>query len=94
MSWAETAKEKLRQGEEVVVKPSGQSMTPRIKSKQEVRVKPLDGSPEVGDVVLARCNGHDYLHQVTAVDGDRVQIGNNHGHINGWCSEVFGVAEI
>ena len=38
----------------------------------------------VGSIVLVRVGGNDYLHLVTALDGQRAQIGNNRGRINGW----------
>jgi hypothetical protein len=44
------------------------------------------------DAVAARVAGTVYLHKVTALDGRRVQIGNNRGRINGWTGreKVFG----
>ncbi len=68
-------------------------MTPRIKSGQLVEVAPLSRSPEKGDVVLCRVAGRDYLHIVSAVQGDRFQISNNHGHINGWIGRdrIYGI---
>ena len=77
------------------VSPRGNSMTPRIESGQLVAVRPLkEGEPSKGDVVLAKVNGRVYLHKVTARDGNRVQIGNNRGRINGWTdiSNVYGRA--
>lgn len=59
-------------------------MTPRIKSGALCTVEPLQGSLAAGDVVLCRVKGSDYLHLVKAVQGERYQIGNNHGHVNGW----------
>ena len=71
---------------EITIKPRGKSMTPLIKDGQEVTVDRLadDDVLAVGDIVLARVRGHVYLHKITAIDGDRVQISNNHGRINGW----------
>jgi len=67
-------------------------MLPRIRSGQLCTLEPSDGEISVGDVVLCTVNGRDYLHLVTALQGDRVQIGNNRGHINGWTSrsKVYG----
>ena len=47
---------------------------------------------EAGDIVLCKVNGSQYLHLVKAIQGDRVQIGNNRGRVNGWTSrqQVFG----
>jgi hypothetical protein len=50
--------------------------------------------PYVGDVVLVRCRGHEYLHLVKARQGDCLLIGNNRGGLNGWVGRraIFGVA--
>ena len=47
---------------------------------------------KVGDVVLCKVNGREYLHLIKAVQGERYQIGNNRGRINGWVSRngIFG----
>ena len=95
MRWATAAIAALEKGEDTTVQPHGDSMTPRVKSGQVVAVAPLKaGEPAKGDVVLAKVNGRVYLHKVTARQGARVQIGNNHGHINGWTSlsNVYGKA--
>jgi hypothetical protein len=39
---------------------------------------------EVGDIVLCKASGNEYLHIVKAIENGRHQIGNNHGFINGW----------
>lgn len=83
--------ERLAAGETVTLNPSGQSMTPRIQSKQTIVLIPIDRI-EIGDVVLAKVAGKHYIHLLTAIDGERVQISNAHGHVNGWThrSKVFG----
>ncbi|WP_405064237.1 hypothetical protein OG474_22010 [Kribbella sp. NBC_01505] len=83
-------------GATVAFRPSGSSMVPLIRSRQEVVVTPVDPTQlEVGDIVLARVAGTVYLHLVSAVDPtkNRVQISNNRGRINGWTSHdrVFGI---
>ncbi|GAA2796248.1 S24/S26 family peptidase [Crossiella cryophila] len=83
-------------GATVTFRPSGSSMVPLIRSKQQVVVAPVDPAKvEVGDIVLARVTGTVYLHLVSAVDlpRKRVQISNNRGRINGWTSHdrVFGI---
>jgi len=42
--------------------------------------------------VLCRVRGAEYLHIVKAIRGDRFQIGNNRGGINGWigANNIFG----
>lgn len=81
---------------EIVFKPHGNSMTPKINSGDQVRVKKV--SPKacrVGDAVYAKVKGSYYLHLLSAIDEthNRYQISNNHGHVNGWVNEenVFGV---
>lgn len=60
-----------------------------------VTVVPCDPNTlAVGDIVLVRVKGNDYLHLVKAVDQGRFQIGNNRGGINGWVgpNAVYGRA--
>lgn len=91
MGWASHYIEKLKDGETVQFRPRGNSMTGKVNSGQLVTVKPVD-TVEVGDIVLCKVNGAQYLHLVKAIQGKRFQIGNNKGHINGWISRrgIFG----
>lgn len=70
-------------------------MQPRIESGQLVTVVPANAPDiRVGDVVLCKVDGRQWLHLVTAVGSDgRLQISNNKGHVNGWCrpDNVFGL---
>lgn len=94
MSWPPLV-ERLLNGEQVQLRPKGQSMVPKIKSGQLVTIIPVGrrGVIETGMIVLAKVKGRHYLHLVTAIDGERVQISNNHGHVNGWTTKnrVFGI---
>ena len=93
MGWADRAIALLRAGQEATIKPHGNSMRPIVASGATVRLAPVDlGALEVGDVVLCRVSGNVYLHLVTAKQGDRVQIGNNRGRVNGWTKAVYGRA--
>ena len=68
-------------------------MSGRIESVQLVTVEPVGPSMLViGDIVLCRVNGSEYIHIVKAIQGERFQIGNNRGLINGWVTGrgVFG----
>lgn len=97
MGWAMHAIAALQLGETVTIKPRGQSMRPRVADGQEVTVSPIDESGvRVGDVVLCRVKGRELLHLVKAVDGSRVQIANNAGHVNGWIgmNSIYGKAHI
>ncbi|MDX3695414.1 S24/S26 family peptidase [Streptomyces europaeiscabiei] len=87
---------RVAEGATVMFRPSGSSMVPLIRSRQQVVVTPVDPSRvEVGDIVLARVAGTVYLHLVSSVDHarKRVQISNNRGHVNGWTGHdrVFGI---
>lgn len=85
MSWAKYAKEALARGETVQIKPRGHSMQGKVSDGDLVTVEPCDPSTlAVGDIVLVRVHGNDYLHLVKAMDNERFQIGNNRGGINGW----------
>lgn len=93
MGWAIQHIERLRAGETVQFRPRGHSMTPRIESGQLCTVEPVDPTQlAVGDVVLCRVRGSEYLHLVRAIQGGRFQIGNNHGGVNGWVGRrgIFG----
>jgi cell wall-associated NlpC family hydrolase len=60
-------------------------MAPRVKPGQLCTVEPV--KPEdlrAGDIVLCKVHGAEYLHFVKAIQGNRFQIGNNRGGINGW----------
>lgn len=88
--------ERVAAGETVSFRPAGASMVPLIRSRQLVTVVPCDpAAVEVGDIVLARVAGADYLHLVSAVDHarGRVQISNNRGRVNGWTTHarVYGI---
>lgn len=68
-------------------------MSPRIESGQLCTVEPID--PErlrVGDIVLCKVRGSEYLHFIKAIQGQRFLIGNNRGGINGWigAASIYG----
>lgn len=70
-------------------------MTGMVNDGDLVSLSPCEISTlKVGDIVLVRCKGHDYLHLIKAIDGPRFQIGNNKGGINGWVSAnaIYGIA--
>ena len=93
MGWASTHIRRLRAGETVSFRPRGHSMSGKIESGQLCTVVPADPTAlEVGDVVLCKVNGREYLHLIKAVRGSWFQIGNNRGKVNGWVSAnaIFG----
>jgi len=80
--------EKLKQGEEVQFRPRGNSMSNKIMSGQLCVVMPVSKLSQlnIGDIVLCKVHGKIYFHLITAIQENRFQISNNHGHINGWTS--------
>lgn len=93
MGWAIHYIEKLKRGETVSFRPRGNSMSGKIESRQLCTVEPVDAATlKVGDIVLCKVNGREYLHLVKAIQGERFQIGNNRGRINGWINSksLFG----
>ena len=69
-------------------------MKGKIESGQLYTVEPIEdfSSLSKGDIVLCKANGSEYLHLVKAIQGQRFQIGNNQGGINGWIgvNSIFG----
>lgn len=95
---------RLRSGETVSFREGGNSMTPRIKSRQLCTYAPVLTAADVseGDAVFCKVGGAYYTHLVvrkqlvrrssSGEDEYRFQIGNNHGHINGWTTleKIYG----
>jgi hypothetical protein len=93
MGWASSYIGKLKGGETVSFRPRGNSMAGKVESGQLCTVEPVDPtSLQVGDIVLCKVRGREYLHLIKAKQGQRFQIGNNRGRINGWVSAsgIFG----
>lgn len=93
MGWATAYIEQLKAGETVSFRPRGNSMTGKIESGQLCTVVPVDPvALAIGDIVLCKVGRSEYLHLVKAIDGERFQIGNNRGRINGWITgeAIFG----
>lgn len=89
MGWAAAYIGKLREGETVSFRPRGHSMKGKIESGQLCTVEPVDAAElAVGDIVLCKVHGQEYLHLIKAIQGERFQIGNNRGRINGWISAI------
>ena len=94
--WSKKAKEELAAGRSIEICPRGNSMTPKIKSGQQITLSPI-GNKEIkkGDIVFCKVKGNDYVHLVKGIrsNGEEFLIGNNHGNINGWTSKknIFGI---
>ena len=85
---------RLKAGETVSFREGGNSMTPRIKSREKCTYEPVTSIDElkIGDAVFCKVGGNFFTHLITAMRDEQVQISNNHGHVNGWThiSNVFG----
>lgn len=94
MGWAGSHITKLRNGITVKFRPGGNSTAGRVENKQLCTVEPVvdPSTVKVGDVVLCRVRGNEYLHLVKAIQDGRFQIGNNKGRINGWtgANSIYG----
>jgi len=94
MGWATQYIGMLKEGKTVEFRPRGHSMKGKVESGQLCTVEPVSDPSvlAVGDIVLCKVRGHQYLHLIKAIQGKRFQIGNNRGGINGWISanSIFG----
>lgn len=93
MGWATGHISRLQAGETVSFRPRGNSMSGKIESGELCTVSPVDPADlRVGDIVLCKVKGAEYLHIVKAIQDQRFQIGNNRGGINGWIGprSIFG----
>lgn len=93
MGWATGHISRLQAGETVSFRPRGNSMSGKIESGELCTVSPVEPADlRVGDIVLCKVKGAEYLHIVKAIQDQRFQIGNNRGGINGWIGprSIFG----
>jgi len=91
----------LQEKGEIIWRPKGNSMTPKIYSGDQVKVINCHPSVfRVGDIAYTKVKGNYYLHLITAIDTSdgtgydaRYAISNNHGHVNGWTDgkNMFGI---
>lgn len=86
----------LLEGQDVVFRPTGHSMRPRVQPGQQVRIVPATlETIDAGDVVFCRVNGQFYLHLVRAKEASRgALIINARGHVNGWTRHIYGKAMV
>lgn len=96
MGWADNYIKDLQAGNIIQFRPRGHSMYPKIKDGSLVTVEPIkDNYATVGEVVLCKVHGAQYLHYVSAIQQNtstrKYQISNAKGKINGWASAVYGV---
>lgn len=93
-NWYDYPIAELTAGREVTINPKGHSMTPRIVSGASVTLAPVTDldSLKKGDILLVSIGRTVYLHLLTAITKDLVQISNNHNYVNGWTNKknIFG----
>lgn len=85
----------LRRGETVTIRGGGNSMVGRLNPGEDLVLVAYsrDCILNCGSIVLARVRRRWCLHQVVAIDGERLLIGDTKGYINGWTTldQVIGV---
>lgn len=85
----------IRENGECYIQGFGGSMEPILHSGEVFRFLLVTEQTElsIGDIVFCKVNGNLVLHKITAIDGDRLQIGNNKKKINGWTmrKNIFGI---
>lgn len=87
----------LEEKNEVILTCNGNSMTPLLHKGEKITIKKIAHSQlRKGDAVFVRINRNLQVHKLTAIDENqnRYQIGNAHGHINGWVKShaIYGLA--
>lgn len=84
--------QRLLNGETFETTETGNSMVPRIYSKQPHTLEPASWETvEIGDVVYAKVKGSFLTHLVKAKNPDKgCLISNNKGKENGWTKNVYG----
>lgn len=87
--------QRLAQGETIISREPGNSMTPILESREPVILEPKTDWNEFqkGDIAYVKIHGSHYTHLVYGVDKTKgLLIGNNHGHVQGWTKKVFAKA--
>ncbi len=76
MGWATPYIDKLGRGETVQFRPRGNSMRGKIESGQLCTVVPVNPDElKVGDIVLCKVNGYQYIHLIKARQGTDSRLG-------------------
>lgn len=81
---------KLETGETTSFRCIGNSMTPLIFTNSICTFQKQD-EYEIGDIVFCKVKGR-YIqaHLIKGKQDGKYLIANNHGHINGWTSQIYG----
>jgi hypothetical protein len=86
----ERLKHDLSETKTGTMKCFGHSMVPILQSGT-LNTYAVEDEYRIGDIVFCKVKGR-YIdaHKITARQGDRYLISNNHGHDNGWTKIVYG----
>lgn len=85
----------LEEKGEIILKCNGNSMRPIIAPQEEIHLKKVPFSKlRVGDAVFVRINKNLQVHKISAINGERFEISNNKGWVNGTVGQqaIFGLA--
>ncbi|WP_205910724.1 S24 family peptidase [Rhizobium sp. MHM7A] len=90
MNKYENLKAALERGETPSMKCAGNSMLPILSNPSTCTYRKQE-TYAIGDIVFCRVKGR-YIdaHKITAIQGERYLISNNHGHDNGWTKTIYG----
>lgn len=100
MSWAMRYVAALQENKSVTFKARDGSLDPKVKRGQAVTVAPIDRPLEIGDVVLCRVHGVEFLNEIKDAQKledkpERFLIGpaEGNGKDNGWTfrSKIYGL---
>lgn len=96
MGWADKYIKILFERGEVIFNPFGNSMKGKIESGDTCKIIIIPNIIyNIGDIVLCKVSGKQYLHLISAIDRSNVkfQISNNKNYINGWINyhSIYGI---
>lgn len=74
--------DKLRMGDEVVVRMYGHTMKPLINNNQKVKVMPSTNY-QAGDIIMCKLNGKYCIRTLGEINGDKVTLHNANGQACG-----------
>lgn len=84
----------MKENGECYIQGFGGSMEPILHSGETFHFQSVTEEARLseGDIVFCEVNGEFLLHKIIAINGKRIQIGNNKGKVNGWTTKerIFG----
>lgn len=84
----------MKEKGECYIQGFGGSMEPILHSGETFHFQSVTEEIRLseGDIVFCEVNSELLLHKITAINGNKIQIGNNKGKVNGWTTKehIFG----